>query len=427
MSNVHDDIALKAFGVLPPVMQKPFAPYINELEKSSWYPDIFADRNMPKKKKALIDPEADRFIYPDPPENRLYKKIMSITRRESEITAMPPLRSVYLIEHYIDRVMESLAAENYKDAIKFLGVFSHLIGDTGEPVHALNPEIIDIVLPPPRKFIGMELHANIEKLSAHVDIASYKPRLLGANKAQIIMGVYEGLSEVRNIGSALAVPITQALYAGKRKKAVELSGLAQSAAAKLFADFMYSVLMLFKKGEQKQSGTLDLRQYPFISCEVDMLYRYRPMIDISLIPYSGGKKYPLSLLTTKGIERVRGIGVLASMAPPYTREHIREARVDYFLVPGAYRRFSARAGLNPLFKKAICGAEFIVTGDGKELFHSQKIDPGNKCVEIDTPLDGVCWLTLLMRYINNPSSDDVQRLHCEWASHGVWADPRLCS
>ena len=111
MSGVHDNIALQAFNVLPNGEQKIIRPYLEDLKKSSWYPDFFADRTMPKSVKRKIDPEADRFMYPLPPKSSLYKKILKLTEEE-EKTGVAPLRYVYLIEHYFKNALKSLKSEN---------------------------------------------------------------------------------------------------------------------------------------------------------------------------------------------------------------------------------------------------------------------------------------------------------------------------
>ena len=425
MSAVHDDIALKAFAVLPRKLSGPLKPYLKELKRGSWYPDWFADRSMTRAQKAKIDPDADRFIYPDPPKTGWQKKIISITEKDVEHTAAPPLRSVYLINHYLEMALSALDEKNRKDAMKFFGVFSHVIADTAEPIHALDPRVVDLVVPPPEKFIGLELHANIEGLKAKVDIKGYKPKLLGATKEQVAMGAYAGLVAAHKLGSAQAVPIAQALYAGNRNKATALSAKAQNASAKLFADFMLSVLSLHTGGSEGADATLDLRGYPFVSVDMDMLYRYRPMVDISLIPYSGGKSHPLAIIAEGKQKRVKGLGVVGLMAPPHTQDRVREAKIEYHIEPGAYKTFRAKVGLNPLFTRSLCRAVFIVIGDGKTLTSSSELKPGGEAKEITANIKSVRWLTLLMRYTNNPTFEQVMEMHCDWASHGAWANPVL--
>jgi len=426
MSGVHDKIVRQALAVLPEEARTVFKPYNKELKKSSRYPDELADTSMSVKEKRQIDPEADRFTYPDPPRSAWYRKILKITEKEKEIGYVP-LRDRYLIRYYLRNAVKSLNEGDVCSAVKFCGVYSHVIADMGEPIHTLNPGIVDMVVPPPKKYIGMELHANIEGLAAPVNIKGYKPKLLGKNFAQVEMNAYAELVRVNEIGRTYVVPIVQMLYAGKRKKAVSFSKIVQDESARISADFMYTVFWLHCNGQKSESCTLDLCTYPYVRADVDMLYRYKPMLDISLIPYSGGRYRPLALLKPdrSGIEKVHGLGVVPYLGPPFSKTHLREAYIEYFLIPGAFKTFCARVGCNPLFKDSISSVIFRVLGNDRELFRSRQIRPQDASVDIQVPIGKTRWLTLAMRYSSNPTYRDVKRLHVAWVTHGVWANPRL--
>ncbi len=426
MSAVHDAIAKQAWLALPADERGIFEPFLQELHDTSWYPDWFADRSMPATKKAEIDPDADRFIYPPEPDTDDFRKILGLTQDEARQGTVP-LRSFYLIEYYLNQAVKSLQQGNVRNAVKFCGVYSHVIADMAEPIHALDPAIVDIVVPPPEEHIGMELHANVEGLKAPVDITGYEPRILGKNPGQAVMGAFTGLVRAKRLGASRTVPIVQALYAGDREQATALSTAAQNASARCFADFMHTVLHLHANSSGGNDKTrLDLRDYPHAACEVDMLYRYRPMRDISLIPYSGGKSHPLALMNQHGeIKEVNGLGVVPFLGPPHTPDFERETWIEYLLVPGAYKTFRARVGLNPLFTDCTVRAEFIVLADNRELCRSPGLGPRDAAFELEADLKDATWLTLKMRYTRNATPEDVARLHCAWAGHGVWGEGEL--
>jgi len=426
MSGVHEEIALKGFAALSEAEQKVFRPWLDELGKSSCYPDVFADKSMSAAMKARIDPDADLLIYPDLPRTDWYERILELTGRQSQFGVVA-LRDIHLVEHYLRRAVESLRAGDARLATKYCGVYSHVLGDMGEPIHAVSPDIIDMVLPPPADCLAMELHANVEGLSAPVDTAGYSPSLLGVNIPQAVMGGYLGLTAVRDVGAAQAVPIVQALYAKDRQKAVSLSSKAQSESARRFADFLHTVVYLAQRGETAASFSLDLCRYPCVDCFVDMLYRYRPMEDLSLVPYSGGKSYPLALSDGRGVARaVHGLGVVPYLGPPYTADHFRETFIEYFLVPGAFKVFRSRAGLNPHFAESVGAAVFTVAADGREVFRSAEIRPKGKPVKVEVALGDARWLRLAMHYGVNPTREEMSRTsHIGWALHGVWAEPIL--
>lgn len=478
MSGVHGVIALAAADVLPADLRELFAPYLADLDKAAWYPDSLGDKKMPEAAKLAIDPEADRFWYPDEPQDDTQRRLYELTDTEAR-TGVTALRQAYLTEHYLRLAVQAARAGDVKAAVKFCGVYSHTIADTAEPIHAINPDIIDLVVPPPHSHMSLELHAGVEGLGAPVDIRGHQPRLLGRNVEQAIMGAIAGLVHAKQVGAAQTVPIVQALYANNRAEATRLSSLAQSESARQTADFMYTVFWLAGVARRpsgpvmelqslgkiegiglgaaqsslfgehpKESGQsetaaarcppnselepdvvrhLDLCHYPYVGCLVDMLYRYRPMVDLSLIPYSGGQSHPLSLRTAAGgIEQVHGLGVAPYLGPPYTPDHHRVTTVDYFLIPGAYNMFRARVGANPLFKTGIVTLVFRVLADDKEVFRSRDLLPTDAPVEVAADIAGARWLTLSMHFSSNPTFEDVQRLaSITWPNHGVWAEPRL--
>lgn len=424
MSGVHGQIAIQAAKTLPPNERAIFERYIAELEHASWYPDHFADRKMPLESKMKIDPEADRYIYPERPTDAVQTRIDELTENEAKL-GISPLRSVYLAEHYLPLAVEAMRSGDEKAAVKFCGVYSHTIGDTAEPIHAVHPSIVDLVVPPPPEYAAFELHAGLESLKAPVNIEGYQPQLLGTNVQQAVQQAYVGLVRAAKVGASQAVPMAQAIYTNNRARAVELSSLAQNESARNTADFMHTVMQLASSQASSDMPKLDLCNYPYAACSVDMLYRYRPTVDVSLIPYSG-KNYPLSLRSSGGIESVHGLGMVPYLGPPYTADHLRQTSIEYFMIPGAYRRFKARVGVNPLFENTVGAAIFTVLADGQEIARSPEMNLSSMPFQIEADLSSCRWLTLKMHYSVNPTFEDQRRFAAiSWALHGVWAEPVL--
>jgi hypothetical protein len=428
MSAVHDDIAIQALAVQPDEIKEQFNNCLHELKESSWYPDYFADRSMSQEKKDAIDPEADRFIYPIPPEEAWHRRLVELAQDSHSYSDASPLSEIYLINYYLQNAVEALRSGDVKSAVKFCGVYSHLIADTGEPIHAMGPAILDVAAPPPKDFLGFELHANVEGLKAPVKIDGYTPKLLGINIKQAEMGAYAGLLAIHRFGAAQATPIVQALYKNDTEEATALSSLVQSESAKHFADFIFTVFSIAAEDVNAESFSCDLSEYPYIANSVDMLYRYQPIADASLIPYSGGKMHPLALLEkNNSICNIHGLGVVPSLAPPFNDEHIRVADIEYFIVPGAYEEFSAKVGLNPLFKESMPTAKFQVIGDSEILAESPVFSPGDVSEELSAELKDTRFLILRMTYEHTPHPDQLNSVssHLAWVSHGVWGEPSL--
>jgi NPCBM/NEW2 domain/Zinc dependent phospholipase C len=428
MSGVHNEIAMQALAVQAEAIKAQFKSYIAEFKASSYYPDIFADTAMSREKKDGIDPEADRFIYPLPPPTEWQKKLAKLAEEQYSYSDASPLIQVYLINFYLKNAIDCLQQGDVKSAIKLCGVYSHVIGDICEPIHAMSPAMLDIIVPPPKEFLGLELHANVEGLKAPVNIAGYTPKLLGANLPQAEMGAFAGLIAAHRFGAAQATLIVQALYAHDKAKATALSSLAQSESAKHFADFIFTVFSIANGDVEQKSHYCDLSEFPYINNTVDMLYRYQPIIDQSLIPYSGGKMVPLALqITEESIENIHGMGVIPSLGPPFSDDHIRDTDIEYFIVPGSYKKFTAKVGLNPLIAESMPTAEFKVIGDGKVLAESGVLEPGAVARTLTAELGNTRFLTLRMSYVHTPPADQLNSAstHVGWASHGVWGEPML--
>jgi len=199
-------------------------------------------------------------------------------------------------------------------------------------------------------------------------------------------------------------------------------------AAKHFADFIFTVFSIANEDVEEKSPCCDLAEFPYINNTVDMLYRYQPIIDQSLIPYSGGKMVPLALrLTEDSIENVHGLGVIPSLGPPFSDDHIRDVDIEYFIVPGSYKKFTAKVGLNPLFTESMPTAKFKVIGDGQVLAESEVLEPGTVARTITAELGNTRFLTLRMSYVDTPPAEQLNKAgtHVGWASHGVWGEPML--
>jgi hypothetical protein len=448
MSAVHAEIALAALGSLRGKAKELFAPFGRELSKASEYPDIFADFSMPEERISSIDPEAPKLIYsaglpcrrkksfkpgpdshfgafPPNPDKALARKISTITEKDACL-GIVPLRYAHLAGLFMRKALESLAGGDARLAAKFCGVYSHVIGDIGEPVHALTPHVIDCVLPPPSNLQGLELHFALENnLKAKPFIGSYSPSVLGHSRERAEIGIHMKLAELARLAASLAVPMAAALYKGDVEESRRLGSIAESASAKLTADFLQTVAVLHFRHCSKDSGSLDLRKYPVASTDMDMLYCGRPSIDCSPLPYSGGRSVPMFLFNASRCKTaVKGIGMIATMAPPFDKR-LRTGSAEYYLVPGGFKTFKAMVGVNASFTEALTPTLFKVYADGVEVASCGPLREGDAACKLEADIRGARWLKLGISYAANPTPEEAARLNCAWASHAIWAYPAL--
>jgi hypothetical protein len=91
------------------------------------------------------------------------------------------------------------------------------------------------------------------------------------------------------------------------------------------------------------------------------------------------------------------------------------SRLVYNLDNHHFTEFIATLGM---VEKINCGdgVEFVVFGDGKEVFRSKVLRPSSMPMEVQVPIAGVTELTLR---VEEGARGDMD---CDWA---IWGDPRL--
>ena len=417
---VHEYIVKKGFELLPSEIKKNWVKGKESMLATCMYPDIYADRNKIKNNKLI------KYLGPNPPKASWYRKILKEIKENTAVSVSDVVveRDIYLYIYHLKKIINHLKKNEYKESGKFAGVFSHIIGDTFQPIHLLNPSVIDLILGVPEKFLSFELHSGIEGISAFPKIKNYSPQLLGSSLPRAIMGFYRKIKILSDKARYTTIPMVEAVYSENLKKAKELAGISVEFAVKVFADFLFTSWNL-SQNKKIKPWPLDLTEYPHLSSLVDMLYRYRPLKNISLIPYSGGKHYPLSLREKNGkILKVNGFGVIPYLGPKKTaiqKIKEREAKIEFFIWPESYSFFKSKAGLNPLFNESKGKVVFRIFADDKLIFKSGYFSPKDNAIEIKVKLpEKIHFLTLSMLTVKEPPAP-LAKTH----PHGVWAYPVL--
>ena len=326
-------------------------------------------------------------------------------------------------------------AGDVKAAVKFCGVYSHTIADTAEPIHAVNPDIIDLVLPPPASHISLELHSGVEGRACRWTSAVTNRGCWAATLSRPSWAPLPGWSTPSRSGLRRPFPSSRRCTPTTAPRPRGCPRWRRASRRRQTADFMYTVFWLGgngahgdKRSAAADHATLDLCQYPYVGCLVDMLYRYRPMVDLSLIPYSGGKSHPLSLRTASGGVRAgsrpgrRAVPGPAVHAGPPSRndggllprarrvQHVPRAGWGQPAVQDRHRhdglpRAGRRQGSLPL-------ARPVARGCRRQRRRRHRRRP------MADPVHAL--------FLQPDLSEDVQRLPAiTWPNHGVWAEPRL--
>lgn len=422
---MHRFIAGRGFDLLPGEIKERWKAR-GSILKTCQYPDIFADRNIRKEEKEKIDPEADLYLEPAPPETIWYRQLLRKSRAGpvkylADITAE---ERIYILFHYLKNTIACLKRGDPKRAAKFAGVLSHYVGDLVQPIHLLNPQVIDLLIEVPEKFMSFELHSGIESISGYPQTGDYEPEILGDNFARALMGLYRKLTRITEAARYTTIPLIKAVYASQAEETVKLAEKSVRSATIVFSDFLRTAWAL-AHNEKIIPRPLDLADYPWIGATVDMLYRYRPIRNFSLIPYSNGKKLPLTLLDeNRKPMRVSGLGVIPYLGPLKTVARTikaRDARVDFLVWPGSYSKLKAKVGLNPLFRERNGQVVFRVFADDKLIGKRGPFSPADPYADFAVALpQKMHFLTLSALTTVEPSQPTVTH-----HPHDVWADPVL--
>ena len=426
-TETHYYITRKGFDLLSEEVKKEWKSGKSIMLKSCMYPDIFADRGLTEAEKKKRDPDfKDSYLEPHNPKAMWYRELVKKVNNTplALLSETVPELRIYVYEYYLNKTVEYLKKGDMDTSAIFAGVFSHYIGDTTQPIHLVNSRVIDLLVKCPVRFLGFELHAGIEGISGKPSINNYTPEILGNSLPKAVMGLYRKILLMAEECRYTTISMVKAIYSNKPMRAKKLAGISVKAATLVFADFLRTCWAL-AYGERISSSPLPLINYPFICSNIDMLYRYKPMKNISLIPYSGGRSYPLTTLDKNGKKkRVKGFGVIPYMGPLKTSTGTikeRDARIEFLLWPGGYHIFKAKVGLNPLFKKSKGKVVFRVFADNRIIARSKEFSYGETEEEVIAKIpENAHFLTLSMLTVKEPPSPIV-----ETHPHGVWVEPLL--
>lgn len=168
----HEWISSGAVRALSGNAGKYWTPEIKLLEEASNFPDIFL----------LEDAAQPRFLQKYP-EWRDYIMIpQNDGGRKNCHAAFDPLRlwETYpsVLDYLVDETLNAMAAGDRIRAVKFAGVLSHLIGDTGQAAHVGDPRVLSPPVSGSRRCL-FDSHVYGEQSACLVSGASILPENTG--------------------------------------------------------------------------------------------------------------------------------------------------------------------------------------------------------------------------------------------------------
>jgi hypothetical protein len=298
---------------------------------------------------------------------------------------------------YIEGVLKLLRAGDVQGACRFLGVFSHYLGDFAEPAHYCEREITLLVPPPPGR-LNCNSHRMIEDISSRITEHSYRPRPLGDTAGTLILRLEGRLRQLYERAMATPVPMLQALYADDTAAASRLSDRVVAETVEVMGDVFHSLWCIHRDGwtgeERDKLSRCRLDMLEPVAYDVEFNYGCRPIRGaISVDQIGSAVPLRLNIATDDATTmlKVEGLCVVPHALPIEGTQY--RATLDFDLPPGAFERFTCTAGLLADFPpQATC--RFLVRGDDHLIHESPPLTSGDPAEPINVDISGTRRLRL---------------------------------
>lgn len=353
--------------------------------KASNYPDYFAAGEAGAKKNGQIDKDW-----------REYNVVPGVAVVHALIKPLE-LRDTYppIINYWNAKVVENIKSGSGEKAAKFAGCLSHLVGDSGQAAHTFDERPLKKLIPHgDKRFI---IHSTIEKVLGGIKKKSYVPRNLGGSLDELNWRLLEELEILIYRNAAEVIPILTAIMNGDNKAAEASASRSLTLCAELFADLLFSQWNIASGKNCGLENKLDLCAFIPLKQHCDMLFNYEIMTD--RIP---GKSIDDSVTLDLGMGDVRGIALLADMAPSFPK--VRRAFVEYSIPVAVYKNFETEIGLN---RNSVneTKAVFKIKLDGKTVFSSKPLSAEDPAVKVKIELGNARRLRLYVQDARPAPSD----------------------
>ena len=379
---MHSSITEAAFDALPEWERGVLAEQRARLiEYDCMIPDLArAASNRAKLGKYAVLPNGDPFTHEPHSRQHNYDQML----------------------HYVTQAAEQIRAGNADEASRYAGCLLHFLEDCGSPAHSIPGDnqhgLMKDLIAVPEAFRDRPLHGLIEDGQLRLDLAGYKPRLLGTTPEEATFHLVERLHfAVRNARSQV-IPILQGVFAKDQPAMDAGRRKAATVDAQISADALHTILCIgknrFDDAEKVQLENVDM--VALTPLEV-IAQSYFPQNAFFSNPYfgcptpngvlkDGTEKQPLVL-------KVMENGALAERTFARGLGLGTHTRVSYALPARTYDRFECRVGLH-----APLGAEgsvaFRIYADGEAVYDSGIITGADASRKVSLPIWRVRELSL---------------------------------
>ncbi len=298
----------------------------------------------------------------------------------------------WVLQKLAEGIFSALKDNNLELAAKFAGSFSHIVGDTGQLAHIFDPrQMAPFFL---KRDEIIHIHSKIEALDGISCLLDHhKPVCLGRNQTEFVWGTLQALAVMRRDNQPLVFPMWDAVSRNDLKRAREIAGNVVGGCSALFSDILFTVWCITADRIPALPDKVCVCDLEYMNSECDGMYNGLPQIDGHPNPRVMA---PLDVGEGEG----RGIALLPHMYP--NCQILRQAWVEYLLLPGCFKTISFVCGLNKGTLNQTAGI-FEVLLDGKKVWASPVIDEKSVPVHAEINLGNAAIVRLMVRDVRGIS------------------------
>ncbi|MDZ4289401.1 MAG: NPCBM/NEW2 domain-containing protein [Prosthecobacter sp.] len=332
-------------------------------------------------------------------------------------------KNAYQIGYYFDQSVKAWQANDLDKAARWAGCLLHFLEDSGSPAHTMPGDnqmgLMKDLLPTPEAFKNQPLHGLTEEGKLWVNIAGYRPQLLGTTSDEAVMNLIERYNAMVRNARSQVIPILQGVYRSARNEIDAAQMRAATVDAEVVADALYTILCIakgrFDPEEVVRLAVVDVSALT----PVEVIHQsYFPQHSYFSDPYFGfplrdgildeaKQKQPLVLKVAKD-------GNVSAQEFKHGWGLGTGCRVTYALPGKVHDQFDCWVGLHAALGKEGKVA-FRVFADGIAIFESEVMTGESPAQKVSLPVWGVKELSIVTE------SRNTTRGH----NYAVIADPTL--
>lgn len=298
----------------------------------------------------------------------------------------------WCLKKLADGIFSSLRNNDIELAAKFVGSFSHIVGDTGQLAHIFDPQQM---APFFLKRSEIEhIHSKMEALDGIPCLLDHhEPICLGRNQTEFVWGTVHALAIMRRENQTQVFPMWDAISKNNLKQAREIAGNVVGRCSALFSDILFTIWCITADRIPVLPDKVCVCDLEYMNSECDGMYNGLPQIDGHPNPRI---RVPLDVGEGEG----RGIALLPHMYP--NCQILRQAWVEYLLPPGGFKTISFVCGLNKGTLNQTAGI-FEVLLDGENVWTSPVVDEKSVPVHAEINLGNATIVRLMVRDVRDIS------------------------